>query len=333
MASHLIDQPLIDQLPTTLLVNWELGFNNSSSSQLDHQILTLRVLESLFEELAAKHHVDFCGHLVCRRCLACFKNSRLRGSDAALHRYLTCILHKTANEGDNDTCHRSTANTTLRSKMRVPTEAQVSAALASRRNCPSLPTSIGKQAQEQKVASSGVLRSRGDSKRKASEWRDQGADQMVELRRNQLGTNLVAQRMHALVERVPSPPPFWKAFVPCSHSSTQVSSPIAPQIDSPSSAKTLTPYDSSSDSRSSRVPSPPPFWRTFVPSADSPTQVPSPIAPQIDSPSSARTITPYDSSSDRRSLSPSSWSDCSIKSTPSLFDTEFFGSFHGEGEL
>ena len=146
MASHLVDQPLINQLPILILVNWATAFCQARSSQVDLQSVTLRVLEFLFAALAATHGVEFCGHLVCRCCLARFKRAGLRGADAALHRYLTCILHKVANEGDSDTCHRSTPNSSIKTKLRIPSEEQVSLALTFGGVCP-LPLGAPQKAQ------------------------------------------------------------------------------------------------------------------------------------------------------------------------------------------
>ena len=292
--SHLVDQPLIDQLPTLVLVNWAVAFCQSRSSHVDLQLVTLRVLEHLFTGLSVTYGVDFCGHLVCRRCLARFKSAHLRGSDAALHRYLTCILHKTANEGDNDTCHRSTSNDTLKSKMRVPAENQVSSALAVRGVCPLFSSFGATQMQEQevKVPASEVFRSRVDSGREESRRQVHSAGQVAELQQTELGASVVSQRVHAHANRVPSPPSFWSPFVP----SSAVACPVAPRARP--RALSLSP---------SRAPHACPI----TPHAASP----------VTSPSSTRTISAY-SSPDPRSLSP--WSDCSIRSTPSLFDTELF---------
>ncbi len=306
-----MDQPLIDQLPDLVLVNWAVAYCQSRSSQVDLQLVTLKVLEHLFAGLAVTYGVDFCGHFVCRRCLARFKSCRLRGSDAALHRYLTCILHKTANEGDNDTCHRATSNDTLRSKMRVPPESQVSSSLAVRGVCPLLLPSCGPaqtQGQDARTSTSGVFRSGVDSERKASGWGDQSVGQVAKVRRTELGASVVSQGVHAHVDRVPSPPPFWRPFVP-----TSSPCPVAPLTSYSSSPRACpaTPCASCPVTPSVSGPTTPLASHPVTPRAPSP----------FTSPSSARTVSPYVSSPDLR-LSP--WSDCSVRSTPSLFDTELY---------
>jgi hypothetical protein len=261
MPSHLVDQPLIDQLPPLLLVNWAAAYCQSKTSGLDLQLVTLRVLEHLFKGLSITYGIDSCGHLVCRRCLARFKCARLRGSDAAVHRYLTCVLHKVANEGDNDTCHRSTSNDTLKSKLRVPSEEQVSSALAIGGVCPLFLPCLGPtQAQAASVPSSGgsgfsstrVLHGGEYTERKTRGWEDPVSGQVVELRRHDLGASLVPEGVPARPQRVPSPPPFWRPFVPAASAVHSPATPcaVASPLSSPSSVRTVAAYSSGSDRRS-----------------------------------------------------------------------------------
>lgn len=318
--SHLVDQPLINRLPALILVNWALAFCASkTSAAVDLRGLTLVVLEHLFSSLSVSYGVDFCGFLVCRRCLARFKLARLRGVDEALHRYLTNILHKVANEGDNNICHQSTPNSTLKSKLRIPTEDQVSVAIASRGICPFLLPSISAPKaeaprlapSESRLASSEsglasseshsggrTLRSREYSERKESRWEDGSVDQVVELRREDLGARNVSQRLPSPPQGVPSPPAFWKPFVPSTSSTVQPSSPDpAP---SPISAKTTTPYSDRSQRSRSHNP---------------------------------RSLSPSPNSRNSRSRSPvSHWTDCSV-SSPSLFDDRLLDDDHDSIQL
>lgn len=124
--SHVIGQSVIEGLPIFLLATW---YRALQSHSVDIAGLTIETLVTLFTNLGQQQGVDFCGFLVCRNCLANLKRSKLKGRDAGLHKYLTFLLHKVANEGDSDTCHRAFPNSKLKPKIVVPREDQVAEAL------------------------------------------------------------------------------------------------------------------------------------------------------------------------------------------------------------
>ncbi len=277
MPSHVVDQSVFSSLPALLLVNWAAALCQSQTSPVDLPGITLSVLEHLFSDLAVRYGVPFCGHLVCRRCLSTFKACHLRGVDAGLHKYLTFVLHKVANEGDSDTCHRSTPNRTLCPKLRIPSAQEVSTALGVSTALPFVPSALPAQPppQAQVTPSSylttvrGAVRRGSDTERKESEWEEASADQMARMQRGELGADHSHQALHREARGVS----------------------LAPRS----------------------------FWQPFVPTA--PASTPSPRARS----NSESTLTPYSSPRRSRSRSPTAWSDCSVRSVPSLFDSSLLG--------
>ena len=132
---HIITPTILQQLPTTLLLTWStiqfLQTHLNVYPGLSLQDLTIDLLLLLLNQIAAEHHIVFCGFLACRRCLRQFKEARLNSENQALITYINCCVFRVRNDGSQE-CSRKIPNTEVRPFIVISDEKTASQALALR---------------------------------------------------------------------------------------------------------------------------------------------------------------------------------------------------------
>jgi hypothetical protein len=132
---HIITPTILQQLPTTLLLTWStvqfLQLHLNAYSGLSLQDLTIELLLLLLNQIAAEHHITFCGFLACRRCLRQFKEARLNAENQALITYVNCCVFRVRNDGSQE-CSRKIPNAEVRPFIVISDEKTSSQALTLR---------------------------------------------------------------------------------------------------------------------------------------------------------------------------------------------------------
>ena len=186
---HEIRLDLLQQLPTTLLLNWHTIHFLSYLRPLlaaDLPDLTIDLLLLLLQAIATEYRVDFCGFLSCRRCLRIFKDLPLNSENEALLYYITCITFRVLNHGA-DTCTRDIPNSKCRTSIVIASKETTTEALRRRGVPVCLPTITTPSISETKSNTPTPTSRCGKDPRQASLKRRGGSPDRMDHPQKQLG--------------------------------------------------------------------------------------------------------------------------------------------------